>query len=116
MRRSTDFSTAVRSGRRARRGGVVVHHHVASRVAGPDGHGNAPALVGFIVGRGVGGSVARHRTARRLRAIMADHLAELPEGSATVVRALPGAANSTSARLADDLDAALGRLVAKSGS
>jgi ribonuclease P protein component len=115
MRRSTDFSTAVRSGRRARRGGVVVHH-VVSGIACSDGNGNAPALVGFIVGRGVGGSVARHRTARRLRAIMTDHLAELPPGSATVVRALPGAANSTSARLADDLDAALGRLVAKSGS
>jgi ribonuclease P protein component len=109
MRRSADFSTAVRSGSRVRRGAVVVHHLKAA--AGADDAPPRPALVGFIVGRAVGGSVVRHRTTRRLRAVLAGHLDGLPAGSATVVRALPAAGASTSARLAEDVDGALGRLL-----
>jgi ribonuclease P protein component len=105
MRRSADFSATVRTGRQARRGSVVVHH---DRSAAPP---RVPALVGFIVGKSVGGSVVRHRTSRRLRAAMSAHLDQLPSGSATVVRALPPAALASSADLAADLDAALERVV-----
>jgi ribonuclease P protein component len=63
--------------------------------------------VGLIVGRSVGGSVVRHRVARRLRARLAHHVPTLPEGSGLVVRALPPAATATSARLDADLLAAL---------
>jgi ribonuclease P protein component len=57
------------------------------------------------VSKAVGGAVVRHRVARRLRHLLAARLAELPAGARIVVRALPAAAASTSAELADDLDA-----------
>jgi ribonuclease P protein component len=102
MRRSTDFSSAVRRGRRVRRGTVVVH--LAPCAA-------STTLVGFVVGKAVGGSVVRHRVSRRLRAVVADRLGALPAGSATVVRAMPSSAEASSAQLASDLDAAFARLV-----
>jgi ribonuclease P protein component len=102
MRRSCDFTATVRDGRRARRGLVVVHHRPAS--------GDGPALIGFVVGRSIGGSVARHRVSRRLRALTAARLGALPPSSCTVVRALAAAATASSAELAGDLDAALRRV------
>jgi ribonuclease P protein component len=102
MRRSADFATVVRSGRRARRGCVVLHLH--------DDLTAGPALVGLVVGRSVGGSVVRHRVSRRLRAQLAQRLERLPAGSGTVVRALPEAAVATSAQLGVDIDGALTRL------
>jgi ribonuclease P protein component len=68
-------------------------------------------VVGFVVGKGVGGSVVRHRVSRRLRHEMARRVDLLPLGSGTVVRALPGAAEDDSARFGSDLDVALERLV-----
>ena len=102
MRRSTDFATVVRSGRRARRGALVLHRH--------EGLTSGPALVGLVVGRSVGGSVTRHRVSRRLRAQLSQRLELLPPGSGTVVRALPDAASATSGQLGRDLDGALTRL------
>jgi ribonuclease P protein component len=102
MRRSADFTTVVRTGSRARSGGLVVHRL-------PQLHAG-PAVVGLVVGRTVGGSVVRHRVSRRLRAQLAQRLGEFPAGSGTVVRALPDAADATSADLGADLDAALARL------
>ena len=105
MRRSADFATVIRSGERTRRGALVVHH-LAELTPG------AEPVVGFVVGKPVGGSVVRHQVSRRLRAQVAQRLAVLPGGSGTVVRALEGAADSTSAQLGTDLEAALQRLVA----
>ena len=102
MRRSTDFASVVQSGRRSRGGPVVVHQQ-------PDLGAIAP-LVGFVVGKAVGGSVTRHRVARRLRAQMGSRLGSLQAGSGTVVRALPEAADATSAQLGEGLDRALARL------
>ena len=104
MRRSADFGAVVRSGRRARRGPLVLHLR-------PDLTDHAPAVVGLVVGRSVGGSVVRHRVSRRLRAQLAQRLDRLPAGSGTVVRALPDAATATSAELGDFLDAALGAVL-----
>jgi ribonuclease P protein component len=103
MRRATDFASVVRSGHRARRGCVVVHHRAAVHAG--------PALVGFVVGKPVGGSVVRHRVTRRLRATCAARLDVLPAGSGTVIRALPEAASATSAQLGHDLDAAFAKLL-----
>lgn len=102
MRRSADFASVVRDGARARGGTVIVHQRVGLPVAAP--------LVGFVVNRGVGGSVVRHRVARRLRAQVAGRLAALPPGSGTVVRALPAAGEASSAELGAALERALGRL------
>ena len=99
MRRAGDFATVIRSGRRARRGCVVIHVH-------DDVHPGA-AIVGLVVGKTVGGSVVRHHVSRRLRAQMASRLERLPVGSGTVIRALPEAATASSAALGADLDAAL---------
>jgi ribonuclease P protein component len=102
MRRSSEFAAVIRSGVRARRGRLVLHQDRAL-------HSGAPK-VGLVVGKSVGGSVVRHRVSRRLRAQLALRLAALPAGSGTVVRALPGAADATSAELGTDLDSALSRL------
>jgi ribonuclease P protein component len=104
MRRSGDFSSVIRGGARTRRGCVVVHLHRELS----DGQ---PPRIGLIVGRSVGGSVVRHRVARRLRAQLATRAPELPAGSGLVIRALPESATATSARIGADLDSALGRLV-----
>jgi ribonuclease P protein component len=102
MRRSTDFASVVRSGERARGGRIVVHQLPGLTAAAP--------LVGLVVGKTVGGSVARHRVSRRLRAQLAARLDRLPAGSGTVVRALPPCADADSAQLGADLDKALARV------
>jgi ribonuclease P protein component len=105
MRRSRDFASVVRDGARVRGGVLIVHYK-------PEHYVGAP-LVGLVVGKGVGGSVQRHRVARRLRAQLAQRLPVLPSGSATVVRALPAAAQAASAELGAGLDHALARLAAR---
>jgi ribonuclease P protein component len=103
MHRRGDFETAVRQGRRGAARRLVVH--LAGR-PGPDVPPR-PAAVGFVVSRAVGGAIERNRVKRRLRALMAAHLAELPDGALVVVRALPAAAGSRSAELGGDLSDAL---------
>jgi ribonuclease P protein component len=104
LRRREDFTLAVRRGRRAGRNTLVVHYLT------PEGAGPV-ARVGFVVGRAVGNSVVRHRTARQLRHLVRDRLDRLPAGSMLVIRALPAAAGADSATLGRDLDAALSRLL-----
>jgi ribonuclease P protein component len=98
-----DFAAAIRQGRRAGRTLVVAHVLLAD----PAENAPPPARVGFVVSRAVGGSVVRHRVARRLRHLMRDRMAALPAGARVVVRALPAAATAASAGLAVDLDRAL---------
>jgi ribonuclease P protein component len=62
---------------------------------------------GLVVSKAVGGSVVRHRVSRRLRHLLAPRLRELPAGAMLVVRALPPAADATSAELGDDLDSGI---------
>lgn len=107
LRRSTDFSSAVRSGARVRSERIVLHQLVDGDRA------DAAPRVGLIVSRSVGSSVVRHRVSRRLRAQLAHRLDFLPAHSSTVVRALSGAAQASSATLGSDLDRALTRLVAR---
>ena len=120
LRRSTDFAAAVRGGRRAGRGAVVVHLTCRSptgastpTIAGAGAvqrrSSSAPARAGFVVSKAVGGAVVRNRVRRRLRHLVRERLAALPAGSTLVVRALPAAAEPPYARLGADLDAALAR-------
>jgi ribonuclease P protein component len=55
--------------------------------------------------------VIRTRVTRRLRHLVAPHLADLPAGMGLVVRALPAAADATTEDLARDLAAGLRRCV-----
>ena len=70
-----------------------------------------PARVGFVVNKAVGNAVLRNRVHRRLRAVMAARLHELPAGSLTVVRALPATATSSYDELVADVDGALKRIL-----
>ncbi|MEU6072580.1 ribonuclease P protein component [Micromonospora sp. NPDC047074] len=118
LRRSTDFAAAVRGGRRAGRGAVVVHLSLptpdAATVTSPEParssgaeQPSGPARAGFVVSKAVGNAVVRNRVRRRLRHLARERLAELPGGSTLVVRALPAAAEASYPRLGADLDAAI---------
>jgi ribonuclease P protein component len=101
LRTSSEFTSVVRTGRRAGRPLLALH-----ALGGDD----APARAGLVVSKAVGNSVARHRVARRLRHLLAVRLPALPSGTRLVVRANPSAGTATSAALGADLDAALKRL------
>lgn len=107
MTRREEFTTAVRRGRKAARGTLVVHLGCSGESTGP--------RVGFVVSRAVGGAVVRHRVQRKLRHLMRDHLAALPADALVVVRALPATAAMPSVRLGRDIDAALRRLLDRDG-
>jgi ribonuclease P protein component len=72
-------------------------------------------LVGFVVSKAVGNAVTRNRVKRRLRALTATRVTDLPVGSRTVVRANPAAAEASFGRLGEDLDSALRTLQRRSG-
>lgn len=124
LRRRAEFAAAIRAGRRAGRGALVVHvasSPVAS-VLPPTGTaapaeqptGARPAAAasvartGFVVSKAVGGAVVRNQVRRRLRHLMRERLSALPVGADVVVRATPAAAGRGYAQLGVDLDAALG--------
>jgi ribonuclease P protein component len=66
--------------------------------------------VGLVVGKAVGNAVQRNRVKRRLRHLLRERLATLPDGADLVVRALPAAETATSVELGSALDKALSRL------
>jgi ribonuclease P protein component len=108
LRRRQEFTTTLRSGRRAvgRTPGagdpVVVLHLDVPQASGP-------ARVGYVVPRAVGTAVTRNLVRRRLRHLAAERLERLPEGSSLVVRVLPHAARATYAELGAAFDRALER-------
>ena len=104
MRNGSEFTAAVRKGRRAGRRTLVVH---LSRLAAEQ----EPTRVGFVVSKAVGPAVVRNRVKRQLRHLTRERLAQLPAGALMVVRANPPAAGS--ANLAADLDSALNSLLRK---
>ena len=79
---SSDFARATKSGIR-----VTSEHFVGYLYISPVTN-NATAKCGLIINKTVGGSVKRHRLARKVRHAIAPHHTELPEGSLFVVRAL----------------------------
>ena len=101
LRRSADFAAAIRGGRRAGRGTVVVHLLLEEPAQA------STARAGFVVSKAVGNAVVRNQVRRRLRHLVRPLLADLPAGTTLVVRALPASAGATSPALAADLEAAL---------
>lgn len=104
LRRPADFRSVMRRGRRTGNETVVVYVALT---------GDASSMAGFAVSRTVGGAVVRNRVTRRLRAIMADILPQLPQGATVVVRALPAAALASYAQLKADVADAAQRSLAK---
>ncbi|MUL41220.1 ribonuclease P protein component [Streptomonospora sp. PA3] len=104
MRRSAEFTSVLRSGRRAGREALSVAYLPPSAGGAA---GQAPPRVGFAVGRPVGNAVVRKRVQRRLRHLMRARLAQLPAGSLLVVRAKPLSASLGYDTLAAQLDGAI---------
>ncbi|HEX9998901.1 MAG TPA: ribonuclease P protein component [Actinoplanes sp.] len=101
LRRGTEFAAAIRGGRRAGRGTVVVHLLLEEPVQA------STARAGFVVSKAVGNAVVRNKVRRRLRHLARPLLGGLPDGAVLVIRALPAAAAANSAILGGDLIAAL---------
>jgi ribonuclease P protein component len=110
LRRRPEFTTVVRSGRRAGRPTMVLHF-LPERPEQMGGFAPSGARAGFVVGKAVGNSVVRHRVTRRLRAVVAAELHRLPSSADLVVRARPEAADADSAVLHRDLVVGLDRLL-----
>ena len=79
---SSDFARATKSGIR-----VTSEHFVGYLYISPVTN-MASAKCGLIINKTVGGSVKRHRLARKVRHAVAPHITTLPQGSLFVVRAL----------------------------
>jgi ribonuclease P protein component len=105
---SAEFAEVIRGGRRTGRTHMVVYY--AARLDSAKARTGIPRA-GFVVSKAVGAAVVRNRVKRRLRHLVAERIADLPPGSAVVVRALPAAATADSAELGRDLDSALRKLL-----
>lgn len=107
LRRSTEFAATVRHGARAGRDTVVVHCRASS---------DPGTRVGFVVSRAVGGAVVRNRVRRRLRGVVVEQRATLPQGADVVVRALPPASTARYEALAADVASALRSAARRAGA
>ena len=101
MTRSTDFGLTVNRGTRAVQPDLVVHSLRSAEV-----NADAPKI-GLVVSKSVGNAVERHRVARRLRGVARGVIGDLEPGDRLVIRALPGSRTAISARLDQELRAAL---------
>ncbi|WP_092550296.1 ribonuclease P protein component [Actinoplanes derwentensis] len=101
LRRSADFAAAIRGGRRAGRGTLVVHLLIDEPACA------STARAGFVVSKAVGNAVVRNKVRRRLRHLVRPLLSDLPAGASLVVRALPPSAEASYATLTTDLESAL---------
>lgn len=113
LRRSAEFATAIRTGRKAGRGAVIVHltippHSTDEPASAPGAASATPtARAGFVVSKAVGGAVVRNRVRRRLSHLVRERLDPLPPGTTLVIRALPAAAGRPYPQLGRDLDEAI---------
>ena len=99
----SDFARTTKSGLRLISKSLVLYLYSTKEVA--------PARFGLIIGKSVGGSVVRHRVARKIRHSLRDHLSAFPSGSLVVVRALP---NSCKADLHKEINVTIQKLLEKS--
>ena len=100
-----DYRTTVRRGRR--HGGQYALIYV--RRSSTD----VPVRFGFIVAKTVGNAVHRNLVRRRLKSIAAGVLGSVPAGSDVVIRALPGAAQSSWTTLSSEITRTIGEGVAR---
>ena len=84
---SSDFARATKSGIRVTTLHFVGYLYITPATNTSEAH-NSSAKCGLIINKAVGGSVQRHRLARKVRHAVAPLIASLPAGSLFVVRAL----------------------------
>jgi ribonuclease P protein component len=82
LTQSSDFARATKSGIR-----VTTQHFVGNLYISPVTN-DASAKCGLIISKAVGGSVKRHRVARKVRHAITPLIPSLPTGSLLVIRAL----------------------------
>ncbi|WP_091228332.1 ribonuclease P protein component [Microbacterium sp. 3J1] len=102
LTRGNDYRLVVRRGSRC--GGARV---ITSMMT--TGESRA-ARFGFIISKQVGTAVVRNTVRRRLKAVCAEALPGVPEGTDVVIRALPASATASYAELRADVHRCLGRL------
>ena len=102
---SSDFARATKSGIR-----VTTEHFVGYLYTSPVTN-NASAKCGLIINKTVGGSVKRHRLARKVRHAVAPHIVELPLGSLFVIRALK---QSDDKNVASEISTLIQKLIERS--
>jgi ribonuclease P protein component len=102
---SSDFARATKSGIR-----VTTEHFVGYLYISPVTN-NASAKCGLIINKTVGGSVKRHRLARKVRHAVSPHISELPPGSLFVVRALK---QSDDKNVAPEISTLISKLIERS--
>lgn len=102
LRSPRDFARAHRRGRRV--GGQLVTLTYLRREGEP-----APARVGVVAGKRVGGAVVRNRVKRRLREALRRELPRVPAGWDLVCGAKPPATEAPYSALAAELRALLAR-------
>lgn len=114
LRHNDDFRLTTRKGVRAARSHVVVHlailHPSMDAASGSTGvvrRMHEEPRVGFVVSKKVGNSVVRSRTKRRLRALSASLIPDLPAYSTMVVRTMPGINDLAHDALAEELTSAV---------
>lgn len=78
---SGDFARATKSGLRYSSANFVGYLYINTT-------STEPARAGLIISKSVGGSVIRHRLARKIRHCLHDNYAQLPLGSLLVIRGL----------------------------
>ena len=102
---SSDFARATKSGIR-----VTSQHFVGYLYISPVTN-DASAKCGLIISKSVGGSVKRHRVARKVRHAVAPKIATLPTGSLLVIRAL-GQEGDTN--IASEISELIAKLISRS--
>ena len=100
---SGDFARATKSGVRFTSTNFVGYLYINTPAI-------EPARAGLIISKSVGGSVARHRLARKIRHCLRDHYSLLPTGSLLVIRGLN---KSATANCATEITEIVNRLVGK---
>ncbi|HCS60710.1 MAG TPA: ribonuclease P protein component [Microbacterium sp.] len=101
LTRGTDYKLVVRRGTRCGGARVITSMLVTGEAR--------EARFGFIISKQVGTAVIRNTVRRRLKAVCAAALADVPEGADIVIRALPASASASFSELADDVNRCLAR-------
>ena len=100
---SGDFARATKSGIRFSSTNFVGYLYINTS-------SSEPARAGLIISKAVGGSVARHRLARKIRHCLRESYPTLPAGALLVVR---GVNNSAQADCASEISEVVENLVRK---
>ena len=99
---SADFARATKSGLRFSTQNFVGYLYPTNL--------DQPARAGLIISKNVGGSVSRHKIARKIRHTFRELYPQLPTGGLLVVRALN---NANNADVAEEITKIVGQLLKK---